>query len=140
MRGLTDETWTLLRWRAASQGRWPPGASRGTRSPGSNGTPAKLNERGELVGHGDAIPQVRQCLRNLAVCLAAAGATPGDVVRTTVYVAAEERAVLEQAPSNSSAGPGGSALGKPGQMADAGGAGKEGSTLAPRRLVRSARC
>ena len=50
-----------------------------------------LNERGELVGHGDAITQVRQCLRNLAACLAAAGATPGDVVRTTVYVAAEER-------------------------------------------------
>ena len=55
-----------------------------------------LNERGELVGHGDAIAQVRQCLRNLAACLAAAGATPGDVVRTTVYVAAEERAVLER--------------------------------------------
>jgi enamine deaminase RidA (YjgF/YER057c/UK114 family) len=54
-----------------------------------------LNERGELVGHGDAIAQVRQCLRNLAACLTAAGATPGDVVRTTVYVAAEERAVLE---------------------------------------------
>ena len=54
-----------------------------------------LNERGELVGRGDAIAQVRQCLRNLAVCLAAAGATPGDVVRTTVYVAAEEQAVLE---------------------------------------------
>jgi enamine deaminase RidA (YjgF/YER057c/UK114 family) len=55
-----------------------------------------LNEREELVGHGDAIAQVRQCLGNLAACLAAAGATPGDVVRTTVYVAAEERAVLER--------------------------------------------
>jgi enamine deaminase RidA (YjgF/YER057c/UK114 family) len=55
-----------------------------------------LNERGELVGHGDAIAQVRQCLGNLAACLVAAGATPGDVVRTTVYVAAQERAVLER--------------------------------------------
>jgi enamine deaminase RidA (YjgF/YER057c/UK114 family) len=53
-----------------------------------------LNERGELVGPGDAIAQARQCLGNLAVCLAAAGATPGDVVRTTVYVAVEERALL----------------------------------------------
>ena len=53
-----------------------------------------LNERGELVGRGDAIAQARQCLSNLAACLAAAGATPGDVVRTTVYVAAEERALL----------------------------------------------
>ena len=53
-----------------------------------------LNERGELVGRGDAIAQVRQCLRNLAACLVAAGATPGDVVRTTVCVAAEERALL----------------------------------------------
>jgi enamine deaminase RidA (YjgF/YER057c/UK114 family) len=53
-----------------------------------------LNEDGELVGPGDAIAQARQCLRNLVASLAAAGATPADVVRTTVYVAAEEQAVL----------------------------------------------
>jgi enamine deaminase RidA (YjgF/YER057c/UK114 family) len=53
-----------------------------------------LDERGELVGRGDAITQARQCLRNLAACLAAAGAMPQDVVRTTVYVAAEDHALL----------------------------------------------
>ena len=50
-----------------------------------------LDERGELVGRGDAIAQARQCLRNLAACLAAAGATPQDVIRTTVYVAGEDQ-------------------------------------------------
>jgi enamine deaminase RidA (YjgF/YER057c/UK114 family) len=30
-----------------------------------------LDERGELVGRGDAIAQARQCLGNLAACLAA---------------------------------------------------------------------
>ena len=50
-----------------------------------------LDERGELVGRGDAIAQARQCLRNLAACLAAAGATPQDVIRTTVHVAGEDQ-------------------------------------------------
>jgi enamine deaminase RidA (YjgF/YER057c/UK114 family) len=53
-----------------------------------------LDERGELVGRGDAIAQAHQCVRNLAACLSAAGATPADVVRTTVYVATEEPALL----------------------------------------------
>jgi enamine deaminase RidA (YjgF/YER057c/UK114 family) len=53
-----------------------------------------LDERGELVGPGDAVAQARQCLRNVAACLAAAAARPEDVVRTTVYVVAAERSAL----------------------------------------------
>lgn len=50
-----------------------------------------LDERGELVGHGDPVAQTEQCLRNLETCLRAAGATPEDVVRTTIYVVATEQ-------------------------------------------------
>jgi enamine deaminase RidA (YjgF/YER057c/UK114 family) len=53
-----------------------------------------LDEQGQLVGRGDLFAQAEQCLRNLATCLAAAGAGPEDVVRTTVYVVAEERRTL----------------------------------------------
>lgn len=53
-----------------------------------------LDEKGELIGSGDPLAQARQCLRNLATCLAEAGANPEDVVRTTVYVVATERASL----------------------------------------------
>jgi enamine deaminase RidA (YjgF/YER057c/UK114 family) len=53
-----------------------------------------LNERGELVGPNDPLTQGVQCLRNLARCLAAAGARPEDVVRTIVYVVAGEPATL----------------------------------------------
>jgi enamine deaminase RidA (YjgF/YER057c/UK114 family) len=48
-----------------------------------------LDEHGDLVGRGDAAEQGRQCLRNLAACLAEAGAGLEDVVRTTVYVVAD---------------------------------------------------
>ncbi|HEV2280971.1 MAG TPA: RidA family protein [bacterium] len=53
-----------------------------------------LDEHGQLVGAGDPLVQARRCLRNLAACLAAAGARPEDVVRTTVYVVAAERRTL----------------------------------------------
>lgn len=53
-----------------------------------------LDEQGQVVGRGDPFAQAQQCLRNLAACLAAAGARPEDVVRTTVYVVAEERRTL----------------------------------------------
>jgi len=55
-----------------------------------------LDELGELVGRDDPLAQARQCLRNLAACLAEAGARPEDAVRTTVYVVATERASLGQ--------------------------------------------
>jgi enamine deaminase RidA (YjgF/YER057c/UK114 family) len=53
-----------------------------------------LDARGELVGPGDAIAQAQQCLANLEASLAEAGARPEHVVRTTVYVVAQERAGL----------------------------------------------
>jgi enamine deaminase RidA (YjgF/YER057c/UK114 family) len=53
-----------------------------------------LDADGTLVGAGDAAAQARQVLANLTVALAEAGATPGDVVRTTVYVATRDHAEL----------------------------------------------
>lgn len=45
-----------------------------------------LDERGELVGAGDAEAQARQVFENLRRCLAAAGATFDDVVKLTYFV------------------------------------------------------
>ncbi|MFE0098753.1 RidA family protein [Streptomyces sp. NPDC059009] len=45
-----------------------------------------LDERGELVGAGDATAQARQVFGNLRRCLAAAGATFADVVKLTYFV------------------------------------------------------
>ncbi|MEV6669159.1 RidA family protein [Streptomyces sp. NPDC051162] len=45
-----------------------------------------LDERGELVGAGDAGAQARQVFENLRRCLAAAGATFDDVVKLTYFV------------------------------------------------------
>ena len=42
---------------------------------------------GALVGDGDVEVETRQVLSNLEAVLAAAGATPAQVVRTTVYLA-----------------------------------------------------
>jgi enamine deaminase RidA (YjgF/YER057c/UK114 family) len=46
-----------------------------------------LDERGELVGEGDAVLQAEQVMSNLLAALEAGGAGPGDVAKTTVYVA-----------------------------------------------------
>ena len=44
---------------------------------------------GNVVGAGDRVAQARQVLANLQTQLAAAGASPADVVKTVVYVVAD---------------------------------------------------
>jgi enamine deaminase RidA (YjgF/YER057c/UK114 family) len=45
-----------------------------------------LDERGDLVGAGDVGEQVRQAWRNIKGALAAVGARPEDIVKTTTLV------------------------------------------------------
>jgi enamine deaminase RidA (YjgF/YER057c/UK114 family) len=66
----------------------PPGAVVWT----AGGVP--LDVDGNLVGPGDLTAQAEQVVANLTIALAAAGAAPADVVRTTVYVVASVRADL----------------------------------------------
>ena len=53
-----------------------------------------LDAEGNLVGAGDRHAQARQTLENLALALEAVGARGRDVIKTTVYVVAGERADL----------------------------------------------
>ena len=53
-----------------------------------------LDPEGHLVGAGDIMAQARQVLSNLMLALEAAGATGDDVLKTTVYVASDDRADL----------------------------------------------
>ncbi len=53
-----------------------------------------LDLDGTVVGVDDVRAQARQVMANLRIGLRDAGAAPSDVVRTTVYVAAAERAEL----------------------------------------------
>ena len=50
-----------------------------------------LDADGDLVGPGDYAAQTRQVLDNLALALGAAGARGEDVLKTTVYVVAQDR-------------------------------------------------
>ncbi|MFE0024699.1 RidA family protein [Amycolatopsis sp. NPDC059021] len=52
-----------------------------------------LDAEGRVVP-GDVLAQTDQVVANTATALTAAGATPGDVVRTVIYVATEDREVL----------------------------------------------
>ncbi|MGZ8765369.1 MAG: RidA family protein [Acidimicrobiia bacterium] len=52
----------------------------------SRPAPCRWTEHGELVGPDDPEAQTEQVLANLLRQLAAGGAVPDDVVKTTVYV------------------------------------------------------
>lgn len=53
-----------------------------------------LDPDGRVVGEGDFEAQARQCIDNLFEVLAASGATVSDVLKTTVFVAANDRGDL----------------------------------------------
>jgi enamine deaminase RidA (YjgF/YER057c/UK114 family) len=53
-----------------------------------------IDEAGQVVGGSDYVLQARQTMANLVKALAAAGAGLGDVLKTTIYVAAAEPADL----------------------------------------------
>lgn len=55
-----------------------------------------LDASGNLVGHGDYAAQTLQVLDNLGLALAAAGTGGGNVLKTTVYVVAKDRADLSE--------------------------------------------
>jgi enamine deaminase RidA (YjgF/YER057c/UK114 family) len=55
-----------------------------------------VDAQGNLVGPGDRIAQTRQVLANLETQLAAAGASPSDVVKTVVYVVADQGEELSE--------------------------------------------
>jgi enamine deaminase RidA (YjgF/YER057c/UK114 family) len=45
-----------------------------------------IDKEGKLVGPGDLKTQIRQASANLKAALEAAGATPGDIVKTNTYI------------------------------------------------------
>jgi len=53
-----------------------------------------LDQTGAIVGVGDVQSQAEQVMSNLSLALEASGARLEDVVKTTVYVASDDRADL----------------------------------------------
>jgi enamine deaminase RidA (YjgF/YER057c/UK114 family) len=53
-----------------------------------------IDETGLVVGGADHVLQARQAMANLVTALAAAGASLGDVLKTTIYVASADPADL----------------------------------------------
>jgi enamine deaminase RidA (YjgF/YER057c/UK114 family) len=45
-----------------------------------------LGADGTLVGPGDVVEQTRQCFRNIRAALAAAQASPSDIIKLTTFV------------------------------------------------------
>ncbi|MBE7519733.1 MAG: RidA family protein [Thermoflexaceae bacterium] len=45
-----------------------------------------IDQQGAIVGQGDLKAQATQALRNLVTALAAAGATPDDIVKMNIYI------------------------------------------------------
>lgn len=64
-----------------------------------------LDATGVLVGPDDLLAQVDQVAANALVALRAAGAEPGDVVRSVIYVASDARAELTAVWDRLNAGP-----------------------------------
>ena len=64
-----------------------------------------LDASGAVVGAGDLMAQVDQVAVNALAVLSAAGATPGDVVRSVIYVASDDTAELAAVWDRLNAGP-----------------------------------
>jgi len=64
-----------------------------------------LDPSGALAGEGDIDAQIDQVVANACAALAAAGATPEDVVRSVIYVVSDETAVLGAAWARLNASP-----------------------------------
>ena len=76
----------------------PPGYSHAAASSGgrlvTTAGAVPLDAAGRLVGPGDRRAQTKQTLDNLTLALEAVGAGADDVMKTTVYVVADDRADL----------------------------------------------